>query len=52
MKNKIMDKEKLIKENELLKSFLKDYINEFEENGTTGWERYDKAKELIEKTLT
>ncbi len=32
---------------EQLKSFVEDYIQEFEENGTTGWERYDKAKKLF-----
>ena len=34
-------------ESEQLKAFIVDYINEFEQEGTTGWERYNTAKKLI-----
>jgi hypothetical protein len=32
---------------EQLKAFILDYVKEFEENGTTGIERYMDAKELL-----
>ena len=32
----------------LTKQFLQDYVAEFESSGTVGWERYDKAKKVLE----
>jgi len=32
----------------LTKQFLQDYVAEFENSGTVGWERYDKAKKVLE----
>lgn len=37
----------VVGQSEQLKAFILDYINEFEQEGTTGWERYNKAKELF-----